>query len=431
MDSVKGFFGFGTSKEYQPPIHRQPSGPAQQAPASAGRRLELPDGILALLNQAIENDEKENYKEAYLGYKEALGKLMQVIKHEKDEQVRARLRARMYSYLTRAEELQAYCPPQLRGGASSGGRPSDPSPASSSSVEPNIRLAIEGEIVCLDQGPSFDTIIGLESVKQALREMVILPALRPDIFSGLRVPTRGLLLYGPPGNGKTFVASALATEANAIFFNISASSLVSKHFGEAEKLVRGLFTIARERAPSIVFVDEIDSLLSKRSSQEHEASRRLKTEFLVQFDGLLAKSNDASTAHVVVIGATNLAGQIDDAMIRRLPKRIYVGPPDANARAQLITSLLQASTHRITRAALAKIVAATQGYSCSDVQALCQEASMGPVRALGPSLLLAPLSELQPIGAGDFEQALRVVRPAIDSERLQQYQAMEQRWAAH
>ena len=123
---------------------------------------------------------------------------------------------------------------------------------------------------------------GLKKVKQVIKETIILPVLKPDIFSGIRAPTKGILLYGPPGNGKTLLAKAVASECKSTFFSISASSLMSKWLGEGEQLMKGLFALAREKSPSVIFFDEVDSLLSARaSSGEHEASRRMKTEFLV------------------------------------------------------------------------------------------------------------------------------------------------------
>lgn len=151
--------------------------------------------------------------------------------------------------------------------------------------------------VIVDQSPSvkWNDIAGLEMAKQALLEMVILPTKRRDLFTGLRKPAKGLLLFGPPGTGKTLLAKAVASESDATFFNISASSLTSKWVGEGEKLVRTLFQVAISRQPSVIFMDEIDSIMSTRTENENEASRRLKSEFLVQFDGVSSNSGDLVT----------------------------------------------------------------------------------------------------------------------------------------
>ena len=135
----------------------------------------------------------------------------------------------------------------------------------------------------IDKGPGiqWNDIQGLENVKQTLFETIIYPAMRPDLFDGLREPTRGILLYGPPGNGKTMIAKAVATECKATFFSISASTLMSKWQGESEKLMNTLFALAAHDSPSIIFIDEIDSMLTARSSKENEGARRVKTEFLI------------------------------------------------------------------------------------------------------------------------------------------------------
>ena len=140
---------------------------------------------------------------------------------------------------------------------------------------------------------AWDDIAGLEHAKQTIKEIVVWPMLRPyhfwlisrDIFTGLRGPPKGILLFGPPGTGKTLIGKCIASQSGATFFNISASSLTSKWVGEGEKMVRALFAVARCRSPSVIFVDEIDSLLTSRTEGEMEATRRLKTEFLVQLDG--------------------------------------------------------------------------------------------------------------------------------------------------
>ncbi|KAI8472443.1 MAG: AAA-domain-containing protein [Monoraphidium minutum] len=283
--------------------------------------------------------------------------------------------------------------------------------------EERLRQIILAEV--LDRKPSigFDDIAGLRSAKQALQEAVILPSLRADIFKGLRAPVRGILLYGPPGNGKTMLAKALAAESRATFFNISAASLTSKWVGEGEKLVRELFALAAEAAPSIVFMDEIDSLLSARGANEHDAARRLKTEFLVQFDGVAT-----GDAPVVVIGATNRPAELDDAARRRLVKRIYIPLPDAEGREAILRHLLGRGTSAISASDVSKVVRATEGYSASDLTALCREAALGPVRELGPAIRSVAAERIRPIRLADFSDALQVIRPSIGKEQLRPFE---------
>ena len=143
-------------------------------------------------------------------------------------------------------------------------------------------------------------------------------------------------MFGPPGNGKTMLAKAVSNSCGMTFYNITASTLTSKYHGEGEKLVRALFASARENSPSIIFMDEVDSLLSKRSAQEHEASTRLKTEFLVQFDGVLSSSSE----RILLISATNRPEELDEAVLRRYTKKLYIKLPDKPARIHLIQNLL-------------------------------------------------------------------------------------------
>lgn len=243
-------------------------------------------------------------------------------------------------------------------------------------VDPKLAQVILDEILEGGTAVQWDDIAGQEVAKQALQEMVILPSLRPELFTGLRTPARGLLLFGPPGNGKTLLARAVATQCNATFFSISAASLTSKYVGEGEKLVRALFAIARELQPSVIFIDEVDSLLSERRDNEHEASRRLKTEFLVEFDGLPCNPDE----RVLVMAATNRPQELDEAALRRFPKRVYVTLPDLQTRVTLLKRLLGKHSDPLTPDELYKTAVLTDGYSGSDLTGLAKDAALGPIR---------------------------------------------------
>ncbi|KAJ6722782.1 SPASTIN [Salix koriyanagi] len=244
-------------------------------------------------------------------------------------------------------------------------------------------------------------------------EMVILPTRRRDLFTGLRRPARGLLLFGPPGNGKTMLAKAVASESEATFFNVSASSLTSKWVGEAEKLVHTLFMVAVSRQPSVIFMDEIDSIMSTRLANENDASRRLKSEFLIQFDGVTSNPNDL----VIVIGATNKPQELDDAVLRRLVKRIYVPLPDGNVRRLLLKHKLKGQAFSLPGGDLERLVRETEGYSGSDLQALCEEAAMMPIRELGANILTVKANQVRPLRYEDFQKALAVIRPSLSKSK--------------
>jgi len=239
-------------------------------------------------------------------------------------------------------------------------------------VDPQSAKQILNDIVVRGDEVHWDDIAGLEGAKKALKEAVVYPFLRPDLFSGLREPARGMLLFGPPGTGKTMLARAVATESKSTFFSVSASSLTSKWHGESEKLVRALFGLAKALAPSIIFVDEIDSLLSARSSgSEHEASRRSKTEFLVQWSDLQRaaagreqtsrekKEGDAS--RVLVLAATNMPWDIDDAARRRFVRRQYIPLPEHHVREQQLRKLIGHQHHELSDADIQVLVHVTEG----------------------------------------------------------------------
>ena len=198
-----------------------------------------------------------------------------------------------------------------------------------------LAASIQHEIINQNPDVRFSHIVGLGEAKRLLKEAVLMPMKYPHFFTGILEPWKGILLFGPPGTGKTMLAKAVATECRTTFFNISASSIVSKWRGDSEKLIKVLFELARYHQPSTIFVDEIDSIMSARSgSGEHEASRRMKTELLIQLDGLIRSSSD----RVFLLAASNLPWELDMALLRRLEKRILVELPTTEARTQMIRS---------------------------------------------------------------------------------------------
>lgn len=299
--------------------------------------------------------------------------------------------------------------------------------ASLRGVDEAAARQILDEIVVNGDEVHWEDIAGLEEAKKSLKEAVVYPFLRPDLFSGLREPARGMLLFGPPGTGKTMLARAVATESQSTFFSISASSLTSKYLGESEKLVRALFQLARKMAPSIIFVDEIDSLLGTRDRDgENEASRRIKNEFLVQWSNLTkaaaGKDTGEDVQRVLVLAATNLPWGIDDAARRRFVRRQYIPLPQRNTRRAQLETLLMHQKHTLSEVDFDALLDLTRGFSGSDITALAKDAAMGPLRELGDRLLMTNKSEIRPLKLKDFVCSLRYIKPSVSQKSLARFE---------
>ncbi|XP_061496281.1 katanin p60 ATPase-containing subunit A-like 2 [Rhineura floridana] len=285
-----------------------------------------------------------------------------------------------------------------------------------------LAAVVSRDIYLHNPNVKWDDIIGLDAAKRLVKEAVVYPIRYPQLFTGILSPWKGLLLYGPPGTGKTLLAKAVATECNTTFFNISASTIVSKWRGDSEKLVKVLFELARYHAPSTIFLDELESVMSQRGTApggEHEGSLRMKTELLVQMDGL-ARSDDL----VFVLAASNLPWELDYAMLRRLEKRILVDLPNKEARQAMVQHWLPPVSNSggielRTELNYALLSQEMEGYSGSDIKLVCKEAAMRPVRKIfsalenhQPDSGSLPVIQLDTVTTEDFLDVITHTKPS-------------------
>ncbi|KAJ3277124.1 Katanin p60 ATPase-containing subunit A1 [Terramyces sp. JEL0728] len=290
---------------------------------------------------------------------------------------------------------------------------------------------VKRDILNTSPNVHWTNIAGLREAKALLEEAIVLPLWMPDYFQGIRRPWKGVLMTGPPGTGKTLLAKAVATECGTTFFNVTASMLTSKWRGDSEKIVRLLFEMARHYAPSTIFIDEIDSLCSTRGEgSEHEASRRVKSEILMQMDGISAISgaNDADAPPIVmVLAATNFPWHIDEALRRRLEKRIYIPLPDAESRRELLK--LNLSTIKVAADVnLDELADKIEGYSGADITNICRDASMMSMRKVikgksAEEIKNLPKNALElPLLKEDFEMAIKKIQSSVGQSDLKQYE---------
>lgn len=344
------------------------------------------DRAIEIVQRAIDADTKQNYAEAYKQYSNALDYFMLALKWEKNERSKALIKSKISEYLQRAETLKEHIQQSeekrakkavgangmANGGSAGGGKDKD------DDQDPEVkklRAGLANAIVAEKPNVRWDDVAGLEAAKESLKEAVILPIKFPHLFTGKRTPWRGILLYGPPGTGKSYLAKAVATEAKGTFFSVSSSDLVSKWQGDSERLVRQLFEMARENKPSIIFIDEVDSLAGSRNETESEGSRRIKTEFLVQMNGV-----GHDDTGVLVLGATNIPWQLDNAIKRRFEKRIYIPLPGTEARRHMFKLHVGDTPCQLAPEDYRTLADKTEGFSGSDISVVVRDALMQPVR---------------------------------------------------
>ncbi|EJD55263.1 katanin p60 ATPase domain-containing protein [Auricularia subglabra TFB-10046 SS5] len=344
------------------------------------------DRAIEIVQRAIDEDVKQNYAEAYKQYNNSLDYFMLALKYEKNDKLKQLIKGKVTEYLDRAEKLKVHIRKLEDQKSSKSAIGADGKPAAGKKSEggegddddpdvKKLRAGLQSAILSDKPNVKWDDVAGLEAAKDSLKEAVILPIKFPHLFTGKRTPWKGILLYGPPGTGKSYLAKAVATESNSTFFSVSSSDLVSKWMGESERLVKQLFTMARENKPAIIFIDEVDSLCGTRGEGESEASRRIKTEFLVQMNGV---GNDDTG--ILVLGATNIPWQLDGAIKRRFEKRIYIPLPGAEARKRMFELNVGTTPHELTQKDFRELGQMTDCYSGSDIAVVVRDALMQPVR---------------------------------------------------
>jgi len=326
-------------------------------------------------------DEQKKYDDAYKSYMKSIEFFMTAIKHEKKNvEKKNMLKKKVTEIMDRAQTIKEHLNNKEKHENETEGKPENgvtknkKEDDSKEKEKMEFENALSNAIVSEKPNVKWSDVAGLENAKESITEAVILPLKYPQLFLNI-TPWQGILLYGPPGTGKSYIAKAVATESDSTFFSISSADLISKWQGESEKLVRTLFQMARKAKPSIVFIDEIDSLCGSRSEGENDSTRRVKTEFLVQMDGVGKESQG-----ILILGATNLPYSLDSAIRRRFQKRIYIPLPDKQARIEIFKIHIGKVVNDLDKKNFEALGDKTEGYSGSDIFNVVRNALMEPIR---------------------------------------------------
>jgi len=382
--------------------------------------------------EAVTLDNAGNYEEAIRKYTRAAEILTEFIKFNKNKNLNQLYESKAMEYINRARQLKDIAQKKIKikdSAASSSksissrdyntNKTGETEGEELSEEDKELEKMISSAILMEKPDITWDNIAGLDEPKTALREAVVLPIKKPEFFKGARKPWTGILLFGPPGTGKTMLAKAAANEIDCTFMVADAASLTSKWLGEAEKLAKALFQVARKKAPTIIFFDEIDSLATKRGEgNESDGIRRLKTQLLQEIQGV----KDHKGKLVTIMAATNRPWDIDSAFLRRLERRIFIPLPDFESR----KAILKYHSREIELKEdvdFDKLAEMTEGYSGADISILCREAIMRPIRELDikGSFDKDENITVRPVEFNDYLEALKKIKPSVGLDEIAKF----------
>jgi SpoVK/Ycf46/Vps4 family AAA+-type ATPase len=373
-----------------------------------GAAEELEQVAIRYARQAVELDKQGKRDMAAIAYQKAIDNLLKIVHIHPNYTLNKIYIQRVNVYKTRIKALQDVWDEDST---------YHDTPTVSDSREERSK-GFENLVLRSQMSVTWDDVVGLKDAKRAVKESIIYPFLRPDLFP-LGWP-RGILLFGPPGCGKTLLAAAVAAEIKATFISVDAASIMSKWLGEAERNVANLFHRARKAAvdsPSIIFIDELDSLMGVHHN-EVGGETRVRNQFLKEMDGIIDKKN---RIHVYVIGATNKPWTLDLPFIRRFQKRIYVPAPNQSGRHQMF-KLFTGHLRLSPSVDLRRLADMTEGFSGSDVRDICQSAQLRVNRELFESgLANDKRAKPRHLTANDFLEVLSERKPSVSPDALVLY----------